>query len=669
MTKTEHAPIAFAVAGQVLIESAADLICWQDAQGRIQQVSACVRTLLGYEPEDVLGRLAADFEHPDDLPRTRASLESARRTGQPTQFTHRVRHSSGEYLWLESTCRFFRGDAGDELQGMVCISRDVSARMQAELLLRVSHESALALGRAGAPDAACAEVLRILGSALGWDRCQLWLCDEPASAPRLAAEWTAPNAGSLREVRAEALAAKLGPASLHSESPPRAWFEGQSLRSLLARAPGASEDEWDQAGCLAFPLMAGCSRTGMLLLFRKQGLRPSLQEEQALAVLAEQVAQLLHRAAAHAALRVSEGRFRSLFEMSPLGIVLLDNGGRVLDLNPAAARMLGLDRAREQGLTVSDWTVLDAAPTMQLFRGYLERGTGRGEVTVRKGEGPRIALEYEIFGLPPALHCCVLRDVTELRHVEREARDRQADLMHASRVVLVGQLAAAMAHELNQPLSSIANFIDAGIRTLQRDPADEQRGVGYLREAQGLVQEASQIIRRTLSFADRDGVPEQIVSIEQVVEQALRLMQMDAHLSGVQLGSSIQAAGVLVRVDALQIKQVVCNLVRNAIESICASEAGARRIDVVVTRQGRRVGVSVTDSGPGIPREARRLLFDAFRSGREGGTGLGLWICLKIVEAHGGRIRLRRGAAGNTCFEFWLPICGVEDPASSAGES
>lgn len=250
----------------------------------------------------------------------------------------------------------------------------------------------------------------------------------------------------------------------------------------------------------------------------------------------------------------------------------------------------------------------------------------------------------------------IAEDVTARKLMEERTRRMTAELEHTSRLTMAGQMAAAVAHELSQPLGAVVNYIGAYLRSPEASGGGGPANLGLLREAQQQALVAGQIVHRMLLFIRRDEPKRTTLDVNEAVRESISLMGPEARFRHVSLREELSDAVPPVLADRIGIQQVMCNLIRNAIEAIDAGGCGSREV-VVRTRfqEPGRVVVTVSDTGPGIRPEMRETLFEAFHSDKPQGVGLGLWIIRNIVHAQGGEIYLVRSDRSGTVFEFWLP--------------
>jgi PAS domain S-box-containing protein len=257
----------------------------------------------------------------------------------------------------------------------------------------------------------------------------------------------------------------------------------------------------------------------------------------------------------------------------------------------------------------------------------------------------------------------LVREIKERRHADARSQQLQRELSHAGRLSTAGQMAAALAHEINQPLTAITNSVNAARRLLSNSGPDKIGTVcEIMEEAAEQSLRVGQIIRRLRDFVTRGETEKRIESVTALIEEANALAQAGSGALGIQVQFDFDPKVSMVLANRIQVQQVLVNLIRNAAEAMAGAE---RRALSLTTRllAGDMVEIAVADSGPGIAAEVALHLFEPFVSTKRDGMGLGLSICRSIVEAHGGELRSEPHPAGGTIFRFTLPAAPV------AGES
>jgi light-regulated signal transduction histidine kinase (bacteriophytochrome) len=248
-----------------------------------------------------------------------------------------------------------------------------------------------------------------------------------------------------------------------------------------------------------------------------------------------------------------------------------------------------------------------------------------------------------------------LREGIERIRSRQRLNSLQAKVIHMSRVNAMGTMASAIAHELNQPLTVVRNYVSGLSRMLQMQPDADPEFSDILRRVGEQALRAGEIVRHLRQLVAGGQVELEPLSMRELVENACSLALLDAPRLGVAAVVAIEDDS-RVLADSIQIQQVLLNLMRNAIEAMSALEPGReRKLTVGCVRTGEGfVEVSVSDTGPGLSDEVRERLFSAFNSSKEGGLGIGLSICRTIVEAHGGKIWADDTDGGGATFRFTL---------------
>ena len=241
----------------------------------------------------------------------------------------------------------------------------------------------------------------------------------------------------------------------------------------------------------------------------------------------------------------------------------------------------------------------------------------------------------------------------------RQLRELQSELIHVSRLTELGQMVSALAHEVNQPLTAINSYLRAGLRLIQAE--DSTQAVEAFQKAADQVTRAGQVIQRLRQFVKKDESHREVEDIRRTIEEAAALAMLGPEGRQVRLCMEFEPDTPLVRIDKVQIAQVLLNLIRNAVEAMQASTQRELVIRTTTSGDGM-VEVSVVDSGPGLAPEIRERLFQPFTTTKPSGIGVGLSICRAIVDSHGGRIRITDPPGGGTGFHFTLPA------ATAAGD-
>lgn len=360
--------------------------------------------------------------------------------------------------------------------------------------------------------------------------------------------------------------------------------------------------------------------------------------------------------------------YQGILDTAVDAIITIDDGGLVQSFNRAAERIFGYRAAEVIGNNVS---MLMPSPHRDAHDRYVQNylgtrrkkiiGIGREVEGLRK-DGTRFPLDLavgEVTMPGRRFFTGIIRDISDRKEAEAELHRRLAELAHVTRLRSMGDLAAGLAHEINQPLTAIISYSQACRRLLSQGRVD----VDLFKEAfEHLVQQgerAAEVIRRLRRYVEKGEIDMEANALQESVAEVLGLLSHDLHKSQVQVRLEAPEALPLVRSDRVQIEQVVLNLVRNALDAMQAVPQEARTLQVSLTAaaiDGRDgVEVCVRDSGPGFGDVDPAELFKPFYTTKNEGLGQGLSICKRIVEAHGGRIWAETTAGSGATFRFWLP--------------
>ncbi|GAA0566375.1 hypothetical protein GCM10009416_00410 [Craurococcus roseus] len=378
------------------------------------------------------------------------------------------------------------------------------------------------------------------------------------------------------------------------------------------------------------------------------------------------------------ALRRSRDLLASVLDGSADPIFAKDAEGRFVLLNRPAAELLGVPVEAALGRRASELLPPAAAAALEKAdREVMASGETRAleDEVATPGSERRVLLttkaawrdaEGQTVGV-----IGVSRDITARRRAEAlvEARRRemerlQAELLHVSRLSEMGAMATALAHELNQPLTAVANFADAGRRLLAGDAASDPERLEAARDAMAEAAEqavrAGQIVRRLRGFFSQGDADKRPTDINALVGEAAALALVGTREQGVEARLDLDPGAPPALADRVQIQQVVVNLVRNAVEAL--RDAPRRELVVATAAAAGAVRVSVADTGPGLPEDVVERLFEPFVSTKRHGMGVGLSLCRSIVEDHGGRLWAEANPGGGAVFRFVVPA--MPAPAS-----
>jgi two-component system sensor kinase FixL len=381
------------------------------------------------------------------------------------------------------------------------------------------------------------------------------------------------------------------------------------------------------------------------------------------------VSDITDRRAAEDAVRSRESHLRSILSTVPDAMIVIDDQGSIISFSAAAERLFGYAEAEVVGSNVSR---LMPSPDRERHDGYIRRYLETGEkriigigrvVFAERRDGSTFPMELSIGEATGAdkLFTGFIRDLTERRQTEQRLETLQAELIHVSRVSAMGTMASTLAHELNQPITAVANYVE-GIRDLLATPNPDD--LPMIREAlndtASEALRAGHIVRRLRDFVARGEVEKTIEKLPALINEAAALGFLGAREKGVEPQFDLDPYASPVLVDKVQIQQVLINLIRNAVEAM--ADCPVRKLSVTSKAdQPGFVRVTVADTGSGVAPHIARQLFAAFVSSKSEGMGLGLSICRTIVEANGGRIWMEPRKGGGTEFHFTLMRAQTEE--------
>jgi two-component system sensor kinase FixL len=259
----------------------------------------------------------------------------------------------------------------------------------------------------------------------------------------------------------------------------------------------------------------------------------------------------------------------------------------------------------------------------------------------------------------------VVADVTDKRESAERLRVLQNEFAHLARVNDLGEMAAAIAHEINQPLTAIANYLNAGLEIAKHpDKLKLESGPEPMMErAAEQALRAGQIVRRLREFIGKGTGEREDRPADELIDAVTEFAAVDAAVNGVSVIRNGGASGAIVSVDVVQFQQVVLNLIRNAIEALSINPPEAERkltIETRIANSGKAVEFIIADTGPGIVPEIGPKLFEPFTTSKANGMGMGLSVCRRLIEAHGGSIEIESPSTGGATFRFSLPLVRVE---------
>ncbi|HKQ24914.1 MAG TPA: MASE1 domain-containing protein [Burkholderiales bacterium] len=360
------------------------------------------------------------------------------------------------------------------------------------------------------------------------------------------------------------------------------------------------------------------------------------------------------------ALQISEERALKVFRAGPDPMIIVRlSDGEIIDVNDRWESTFGYSRSEATGRSTAEIGIYANQEDRQVYLGLSAKEYIRNfevDLVDRNGDVHHTILSgdrVEVAGTKCLI--TVIRDVTLQKRTEREAEEQRLELMHLSRVVMLGELSGALAHELNQPLTAILSNAQAAQRLLARDGINAQDLREILQDIVSEDRRAGEVIRRLRALFKKSETQFQTVNANDLINEALTLAHGHLTTRSIHVVTEFSEHPVVTRADRVQLQQVLLNLVVNACEAM--DTPGSTRVLTIRTAPSADsyVQILVVDGGPGIAAEQMEKLFDPFVTTKPQGLGLGLSISRSIVAAHGGQLLVRNNPDRGATFRLMLP--------------
>jgi two-component system sensor kinase FixL len=363
--------------------------------------------------------------------------------------------------------------------------------------------------------------------------------------------------------------------------------------------------------------------------------------------------------------------FAALMEAAVDAIVVIEADGTIVAFSRAAEAMFDYPAAVMIGQPVN---LLMPEPYRSEHASYVERYQRTGEARIM-GVGRQIKARRksgEIFPVWLSVgesrtdagqrFVGIIRDLTEQRRAEIERHALEIRLAHVARLSLLGEMAAGIAHEINQPLTAITNYSQAARNLLERGETDKETLRTACAGIADQVERAGEVIRNLRKFVRMREIEKERLSLEQIIDGVMVLIQADASHAGIQVETHLVDGLPAILGNAVQLQQVLLNLTRNAVDAMRGTVGRPRQMEIRTARAGPGLlEIRVSDRGPGISSRLEEAIFNPFFTTKKEGLGVGLAISRSIVEAHGGTLGFENRTGGGTCFVVTLPIHASDD--------
>jgi len=450
------------------------------------------------------------------------------------------------------------------------------------------------------------------------------------------------------------------------------WFWEQILDFQVVRVPDRESlppqatslaqllEEQETRSMIAVPLTAGQALWGFLgFSLRRRTMDWTEDTAALLKIVGEIVLSALERQRADRAIQETEARFKKIFQGNIIGSIYTNLNGTMYDANDTFMNITGYSRKdlplNWRELTPPEWREADNQAAVQLLKqGFVP--PREKEYFRKDGSRVPILMGLALLNREKGDVIGYVVDITERKQAAQRIRELTSRLDGASRLSVMGEMTAGLAHELHQPLAVIANYANGCIRRLEKESLDREALVESLQEVAAQSVRAGEILRRTRDFLRRRDTERQLVSINNIVNDAVHLAEINSHPMGIEIVPDLKADPPEVFGDAVQLTQTVLNLIFNGIQASAENANGAKTVWVSTSMNAdSMVEVRVLDSGKGISADTRDSIFDQFFTTKPDGLGMGLAICKSTVENHRGQIWINPTTSQGAEFAFALP--------------
>ncbi len=585
---------------------------------------------LGFDPSEVEPhiRFWNRLTHPEDMPRVTEALNA--HFQQKTELYEcevRLRTKSGEYRWILDRGKVVARDQDGKPLRMVGVDVDITERKRAEEVLRQSEERLI--------------------SALVASKTGTWRVDLRTGA----------------DTRDASLNQMLGLPAKPSTQPVEDWFT--YVHPDDADAMDLAWQRGLESGLYSVEHRL-VRRDGQVLWVYDRG-EIIRDDEGQLDHAIGAVMDITERKQAEIARRASEERFRVVFEAAPSGMAIADADGNGLRYNSAMQNMLGYSEEELRSMDISQFTHADdVAEGRRLLAELCEGKRDHYQVEKRyiRKDGTVV---WGILGFSSVRDdqgevqylIASVKDITERKRAEEQARQLQADLAHMSRLSSMGEMATGLAHELNQPLTVITNYAQGCVRRLKSNAIGPEELGEILGRIATQAQRSSSIIRGLGNLVRKSSAMRFEIDINHCIMEVADLANAEAVQHRAKARFELEPNLPPVMADQTQLQQVILNLVQNGCEATQDTPESRRAVTVQTKQRGdRELEISVSDNGRGISEPLGERLFEPFFTTKAQGIGMGLAISRSIVESHGGRLWATPNRGEGTTFHFTLPIVG-----------
>jgi two-component system sensor kinase FixL len=392
--------------------------------------------------------------------------------------------------------------------------------------------------------------------------------------------------------------------------------------------------------------------------------RPIDRRADGIVILEGFIADITDRKLAEAALVRAEAFAQAIVESALDAVISVDDQGSIESFNQAASTMFGHHAGEVKGQHCRS---LIAINFYREFDRYFQRSRNPSyplgasielnACNKNHKEFPITLSMREVIDVGETKYVILIRDLTEQRQAEKEVREQRDMLAHVDRLNTLGEMAAGIAHEINQPLTAISMYAQSGLRFLRKQNPPLQRLEDALVKLSQQAHRAGAVIERMQEMTRPHQSHQQVVPAEQLLRDIRDLGEVEAQIRNFIIVLRLDDDLPLVNCDSVQIQQVILNLLRNGMESMRTNHCKpGSKIVLQARATPLELRISIVDGGIGVSRKLEKQLYQPFTTTKESGMGLGLTISRSIVAAHGGQIEFSNNKAGGATFSFALPV-------------
>ncbi|MBN1127044.1 MAG: PAS domain S-box protein [Sedimentisphaerales bacterium] len=600
---------------RTLAEFTSDWIYWEDMDGKIVYVSPSCKEITGYSPKKFQANpnLLSEMIFPEDRITWQEHRHQTSHCDVGERLSFRICTKDGRICWIEHACRPITGQEGEFLGYRVC-NRDITARMEAEKKLRAEHDF----------NTAILDTLKSIVIVLD-DQGRFVQCNKYCE---IISGYTA------QELNGKSLLDLMIPLE------ERGFVEKRFQTLIEGYQEVDGENQW-------------ISKMGKrrLIYWSNSVLRRPDGTVEYIIGTGMDITEI----------RLSEELQQQIFRYAPDIMAIVNFDGSVRYVNPAVTSILGWP---PEEFFNKQWVEYvhpeDRQRSLSIVNSLRSRQSSiKFEHRFRHQDGNYRWMSWTLIPIAsnPKVFIAIGFDITNQLLSEEQQRRHEQEIMHASRLSQIGEMASSIAHELSQPLSAISATITAALEMVRASKnAIDPDMIEALHEANGQAIRAGDVIRRVRNFVRSWTLKSSTVNMNELIQESIAFIRKDLEIHTIRLEFQEQPEIPMVFVDPIQIQQVILNLIRNAMDAIEEENSTKREIRIGLLHENHQVIVSVSDTGTGIRPGLEEKIFDSFYTTKRKGLGLGLSLSRRIIENHGGKLRIQPNPESGVIFFFNLPV-------------